>query len=309
MFDFPLHGSIIESLAKGGSTGLIAATFENDELYQDPTRLTTFIDNHDVPRFTTQALNVGATLTEAEERLSAALGLLYGARGIPMVYYGTETAMRGGNDPDNRRDMVFPAATPGLMAVALDQETCGVTGSGDPDEAYGEPIFLRGAFNDWSTADPFQNMGDGIYQVQRAFDAGLLSAFKISSEDFNAVDFTAATEIGLDAPTTLGPYLVPTSVILPVASCYDFILDVSDPEAPVLTVSDAVERKATCGVTGTGDPGEAYGAPMFARGGFNDWGAPEEAMFMNMGGNDYQAEFEIDSGDWQFKVAKEDWST
>jgi glycosidase len=32
------------------------------------------------------------------------------ARGIPMIYYGDEIGMRGGGDPDNRRD--FPGGWP-----------------------------------------------------------------------------------------------------------------------------------------------------------------------------------------------------
>jgi glycosidase len=33
--------------------------------------------------------------------------VLYTAPGIPFLYYGDEIAMPGGNDPDNRRDMVW----------------------------------------------------------------------------------------------------------------------------------------------------------------------------------------------------------
>jgi pullulanase len=88
---------------------------------------------------------------------------------------------------------------------------------------------------------------------------------------------------------------------------------VTDPESPVLTIAEKIDENAkeTCGVTGTGDPAEAYGAPIFVRGGFNGWAdpPPDEAMFMNFGGNDYQAEFEIDPGPWEFKVASADWST
>jgi len=40
------------------------------------------------------------------EQLKLAFTFLMTARGIPMIYYGDEIAMRGGGDPDNRRD--FP---------------------------------------------------------------------------------------------------------------------------------------------------------------------------------------------------------
>jgi glycosidase len=38
--------------------------------------------------------------------LERAFGFLLTARGIPMIYYGDEIGMTGGDDPDNRRD--FP---------------------------------------------------------------------------------------------------------------------------------------------------------------------------------------------------------
>jgi len=40
-----------------------------------------------------------------------ALTLIATSRGTPLIYYGDELAMRGGNDPDNRRD--FPGGFPG----------------------------------------------------------------------------------------------------------------------------------------------------------------------------------------------------
>jgi len=43
--------------------------------------------------------------------LELAFTFLMTARGIPMIYYGDEIGMRGGGDPDNRRD--FPGGWPG----------------------------------------------------------------------------------------------------------------------------------------------------------------------------------------------------
>jgi glycosidase len=40
-------------------------------------------------------------------RLRRALSVLYTMPGIPFLYHGDEIALPGGNDPDNRRDMVF----------------------------------------------------------------------------------------------------------------------------------------------------------------------------------------------------------
>jgi len=75
-----------------------------DWMYPHPERLVTFLGNHDTSRFMGQA---GATVAE----LKMAFALLATMRGMPQVYSGDEIAMRGGGDPDNRRD--FPGGFPG----------------------------------------------------------------------------------------------------------------------------------------------------------------------------------------------------
>jgi hypothetical protein len=72
-------------------------------------RLVTFLDNHDQPRF----LHSSTT-----NRLAVALAFLYTARGVPCLYYGTEQAFNGGNDPYDREDMFAgPFKDPGLAGV------------------------------------------------------------------------------------------------------------------------------------------------------------------------------------------------
>lgn len=69
-------------------------------LVREPTARATFIDNHDVPRF------VGPRPDDAaRQRLRAALVYLFTQPGIPVLYYGTEVALAGGGDPDDRRAM------------------------------------------------------------------------------------------------------------------------------------------------------------------------------------------------------------
>ncbi len=63
-------------------------------------RLVTFLDNHDQPRF----LSPGQAANNTE-RLKNALVFLYTSRGIPCLYYGTEQAFNGANDPYDREDM------------------------------------------------------------------------------------------------------------------------------------------------------------------------------------------------------------
>jgi glycosidase len=60
--------------------------------------LVNFLDNHDLSRFLWDS-PVAA--------LHNALVYLYTWDGIPCLYYGTEQEFHGGNDPDNREDMVF----------------------------------------------------------------------------------------------------------------------------------------------------------------------------------------------------------
>ena len=116
VFDFPLYYAIRDVLAYQQNASRFGYVFSRDDVYEDVTRLTTFVDNHDVPRFVTEAENAGASSAEADERLGVALGLIYFARGIPSIYYGSEIAMRGGGDPynfelgeSNREDMRFDA--------------------------------------------------------------------------------------------------------------------------------------------------------------------------------------------------------
>ena len=72
---------------------------ENDVLYVNPSSLVTFAGLHDMARFMSEP---GATT----EGLELAETFLLTARGIPMIYYGDEIGMMGGEDPENRRD--FP---------------------------------------------------------------------------------------------------------------------------------------------------------------------------------------------------------
>lgn len=57
-------------------------------------------------------------------RLRRAFAVLYTLPGIPFLYYGDELAMPGGNDPDNRRDMVFdgPLASLAMSGSSLRTE-------------------------------------------------------------------------------------------------------------------------------------------------------------------------------------------
>lgn len=54
---------------------------------------------------------------------------------------------------------------------------------------------------------------------------------------------------------------------------------------------------------GTG--GDPYGVDIFVRGGFNDWGITDPMIF---DGSTYSTTIDIAAGDWEFKIASEDWA-
>ena len=65
--------------------------------FPDPAALGTFLDNHDNPRW----LNAKSDTSLFKN----ALAYVMLARGIPIVYYGSEQGYAGGNDPANREDL------------------------------------------------------------------------------------------------------------------------------------------------------------------------------------------------------------
>jgi glycosidase len=99
LFDFPLYFTIRDVFARSQSMARLAQTLAADTNYVNARTLVTFLGLHDVPRFMSES---GATI----EGLQLAFTFLLTTRGTPMIYYGDEIAMRGGGDPNNRRD--FP---------------------------------------------------------------------------------------------------------------------------------------------------------------------------------------------------------
>jgi glycosidase len=111
----------------------------NKQTYEDPYLMGTFLDNHDTTRFTQDLVANNQT---PGTRWNLALTYLYTTPGIPIVYYGSEIALNGGKDPDNRRLMNFrtdkviidyitkigelrqqlPSLTRGTMEVLYEQE-------------------------------------------------------------------------------------------------------------------------------------------------------------------------------------------
>lgn len=125
VFDFALYFAVSQQMSgAGGNLDRVADVFAQDGVYKDASRLTTFVDNHDVKRFVSEVTGRGGTPVQAAERLDMALSTLYFSRGTPSVWQGTEYAQPGQGDPynyplgqGNREDMDFGK----LAGSALDE--------------------------------------------------------------------------------------------------------------------------------------------------------------------------------------------
>ena len=104
VFDFPMDAAMRDVVAHGAPATKIVDVLRQDRLYPHPELLVTFIGNHDMKRFQTDAGG-------SRQRLKLAFSLLATIRGIPELYYGDEIGMAGGEDPDDRHD--FPGGFPG----------------------------------------------------------------------------------------------------------------------------------------------------------------------------------------------------
>ncbi len=99
LVDFPMHFAINDVFGRGKGMGMLKAAIDNSSIYKNRYLYGTFIDNHDVSRF----VNVAGS--KVNEKLKQALTFQMTYTGIPIIYYGTEIAMEGGEDPNNRKSM------------------------------------------------------------------------------------------------------------------------------------------------------------------------------------------------------------
>lgn len=113
LFDFPLLYPVRRAFGEGRSVKEIALVLSHDQLYSNPNVLVPVIGNHDLSRFMNEP---GATVAG----LNLAHTLIMTVRGTPQIYYGDELAMKGGGDPDNRRD--FPGGFPGDARNAFEKQ-------------------------------------------------------------------------------------------------------------------------------------------------------------------------------------------
>lgn len=103
LFLFSLQDAMKASVMGESSLEAVRSVLARQGELPRPGEVALFLDNHDVPRFAQGSLfeDIG------QERTRYGLRALMTLRGVPVIWQGTEIAMRGGSDPDNRRDMRF----------------------------------------------------------------------------------------------------------------------------------------------------------------------------------------------------------
>ncbi len=111
LFDFPVAFALKDVFCKGAHMGRLASVLSEDRVYDDPSKLVTLLDNHDLPRIASEC---ASNLQGAEYALQALMTL----RGTPSLTYGTEVGLAGEKEPENRAQMQFESdlqdSPPGL---------------------------------------------------------------------------------------------------------------------------------------------------------------------------------------------------
>lgn len=157
---------------------------------------------------------------------------------------------------------------------------------------YDATVYVRGGMNGWGLDDPMDYAGAGIYTRSIPLDA-MDYEFKVASEDWSTADFGTAAE---EQDVVLGDAKVLAfageNIRLAIADAgdYQFHVDANERLAPVLTVRnlDAFSESG-----------------LFVRGSMNDWGTTDAMSYV--GNGVYQAAVALTAGDYNFKVASEDW--
>jgi pullanase-associated domain-containing protein len=163
-------------------------------------------------------------------------------------------------------------------------------------------LYLKGEFNGWfgeATDDDLKTYNfnyveaTSTYVMATSLTAGTYS-FKVADIDWSdATSFGTATgeeEVVIGEAKTLtvtdGQNI---SITVAADGNYQFSFDASDPENPVLTVTEV-----------------SLGKVMYVKGSINGWANTSPMVYE--GNNIYTSVYSLAAGDFEFKVADDDWS-
>ncbi|MBE2213839.1 MAG: alpha-amylase [Opitutaceae bacterium] len=148
--DFGFFAAARRFVSQGGTASALADFFARDDYYTDHDSnvhsTTTFLGNHDAGRFAyfLQQDNPGAAPEQLAALSRLGHGLLYLARGQPVLYYGDEQGMigRGGNDMQARESMFAAQAPEFRTATLLATTRTGADDKFDPQHPFYQ-VFAR----------------------------------------------------------------------------------------------------------------------------------------------------------------------
>lgn len=233
MLDFPLFQAIVNDFAYGQNFNntseiSIQSIFDQDELYGSHVNdMVTFIDNHDRNRFLTEA---GGNI----DKLHNALTFIFTARGIPVVFQGTEQNRGNANgqiingiaDTWNRWPMVTKDKDGNVIHDYFDTST-------DTYQLISDLNGLRGQYE--ALADGTQReMWTSLhtYAFSRRVDTGDNEGQELICAFHNA-EGTESTTMSLRAESSIAPGTT--------------LINVMDPKDRITVTSD---RKITISLTG-----------------------------------------------------------
>ena len=151
--DFAFAAAARKFVAQGGSAAALTDFFNRDDSYTDHDSNVhssiTLLGNYDIGRFGyfLQQDNPGASLAQIADLAKLGHGLLYLARGMPVLHYGDEQGMigRGGNDQQAREDMFASRAPAYATAPLLATTRTGADDKFDPSHPFYQLFSKLGA--------------------------------------------------------------------------------------------------------------------------------------------------------------------
>lgn len=163
--------------------------------------------------------------------------------------------------------------------------------------AYDKLMYVKGTMNEWSNTKHMVYLGNHQYESEYALAAGDYE-FKIADANWTQETNFGAAEgnemLNLDeAKTLVFGEGVAMNIKMTIAEegNYKFVLDATDLEAPILTVSNAIP----------------YGdKTLYLKGSMNGWGTVEGYEF-SYANNHYSWIGVMSAGDYEFKIADPDW--
>jgi hypothetical protein len=158
-------------------------------------------------------------------------------------------------------------------------------------------MYVKGSMNEWSNAQAMEYLGDNVYSSTYTLDVTSYE-FKVADADWTEeTNFGAATgeeALELDAAKTLvfGEGVAQNITFdVTVAGDYTFMMDATDPAAPIITVMQVLPF-------GT--------AAMYVKGTMNEWSNAQEMVYE--GSNVYSSEYTFEVTSYEFKIADADWT-